>query len=155
MVEHEQEHLLREYAEELAGRGVDVENAGIEWPKLAEEMKPPAERRVHARLLLDAVADRDAVTVDEDEFERTLLAIGRAEGKSAGEVRQTLDENGRLQRCAARSGARRRCPSCPGMIDDARHHRGAIPPRLASPARTSAASDARRIEAGDSGDRSC
>jgi trigger factor len=97
VVEHEQEHLLREYAEELAGRGVDIENAGIEWPKLAEEMKPAAERRVHARLLLDAVADRDAVTVDEDEFERTLLAIGRAEGKSAGEVRQTLDENGRLQ----------------------------------------------------------
>ncbi len=97
VVEHEQEHLLREYAEELAQRGVDLEKAEIEWPKLADEMKPSAERRVHARLLLDAVAERDAVTVDEDEFERTLAAIGRAEGKSTGEVRQALDQNGRLQ----------------------------------------------------------
>jgi trigger factor len=97
VVEHEQEHLLREYAEELAQRGVDLEKTEIEWPKLGEEMKPAAERRVHARLLLDAVAERDGVTVDEDEFERTLVAIGRAEGKSGGEVRQALDQNGRLQ----------------------------------------------------------
>lgn len=97
VVEHEQEHLLREYAEELAGRGVDIEKAEIEWPKLAEEMRPAAERRVHARLLLDAVAERDGVTVEEDEFERTLGAIGRAEGKSAAEVRHALDQNGRLQ----------------------------------------------------------
>lgn len=97
VVEHEQEHLLREYAEELAQRGVDIEKTEIEWPKLADEMKPAAERRVHARLLLDALAERDAVTVDEDEFERTLAAIGRAEGKSTGEVRQALDQNGRLQ----------------------------------------------------------
>jgi trigger factor len=97
VVEHEQEHLLREYADELHQRGVDIEKAEIEWPKLADEMKPAAERRVHARLLLDALADREGITVDEDEFERTLAAIGRPEGKTPGEVRQTLDENGRLQ----------------------------------------------------------
>jgi trigger factor len=97
VVEHEQEHLLREYADGLAQRGVDPEKAEVDWLALAGEVKPQAEKRVHARLLLDAIAEAQSLTVSEDEFERTIAGIARAEGKNPAAVRAALDEAGKLQ----------------------------------------------------------
>ena len=96
VVNNEIEGMLREYAESLASQGVDLENAPIEWPALAEQVRPQAERRVHARLLLDTAADRLEVAVAEDEFEKTLAAIARAQGQTTGALRQTLDRYDRL-----------------------------------------------------------
>lgn len=97
VVDHETDHLLREYAETLAQRGVDLEHAAIDWEELAKEMRPQAERRVHARLLLDAVAASWNVKIDENEFQAVLAGIGRSRGRSAGEIRQQLDQEGRLE----------------------------------------------------------
>ena len=57
VVEEETRGLLREYAESLARQGVDIEKVQIDWDGLAREVRPQAERRVHVRLLLDAVAE--------------------------------------------------------------------------------------------------
>ena len=57
VVRREVEGMVQEYAENLARRGVDVEKAHIDWGRVGEEMAPMAEKRVHARLLLDAIAD--------------------------------------------------------------------------------------------------
>jgi trigger factor len=96
VVEDEQEGLLREYAENLARRGVDVEHAQIDWSRLAGEIKPQAERRVHARLLLDAIADREGVSVAEEQLEGSLVSLARAEGTTAPALRQALSNSGRL-----------------------------------------------------------
>jgi trigger factor len=96
VVENEQESLLRDYAENLARRGVDVEHAKVDWSRLAGEIKPQAERRVHARLLLDAIADRESVTVAEEQLERTLVSLARAEATTAPALRQALSNSGRL-----------------------------------------------------------
>jgi trigger factor len=97
VVEQEQESLLREYAEAMARRGMDPEKAQVNWPALAEEVKPQAEKRVHARLLLDAIAEAEGLAVGEDEFERALATIARAEGRTTSAVRSALDQHGRLQ----------------------------------------------------------
>ncbi|MGE5233256.1 MAG: trigger factor [Acidobacteriota bacterium] len=96
VVEHEREQLMQEFAENLARRGVDPERAQVDWQRLADDLKPQAEKRVHARLLLDAVAQAEDVTVSEEEFERALGSIARLEGRSTSAVRQALDEAGRL-----------------------------------------------------------
>lgn len=96
VVRKEVEGLVQDYAEQLARRGVDVEHATIDWNRLAEEMLPLAERRVHARLLLDAVATSESIAVTEEEFERTLAAIARSQGASTPALRRALDEDGRL-----------------------------------------------------------
>jgi trigger factor len=96
VVEHEQEQLLRDYADSLARRGVELERAQIDWQGLRREVRPQAERRVHARILLDTIAEREGVAVDEAEFEQALQAIARAEGRSTAAVRQDLDQAGRL-----------------------------------------------------------
>jgi trigger factor len=96
VVRKEVEHLVQEYAENLARRGVDVEKVGIDWNGMANEMRPLAEKRVHARLLLDAIADDKSLTVTEEEFERTLAMLARAQGVSTPVLRRKLDEDGRL-----------------------------------------------------------
>ncbi len=102
VVQQEVETMLRAYAEEMARRGIDLETAGFDWQALAERERPNAEKRVHSRLLLDAVAEKEDVTVDEQEFEQTLAQLARAEGRSTGAVRQALDRSGRLGELRAR-----------------------------------------------------
>jgi trigger factor len=96
VVRREVEGMVQEYAENLARRGVDVEKAHLDWNRIAEEMAPLAEKRVHARLLLDAVADERGLAVTEEEFERTLAMLARAQGVSTPVLRRKLDEDGRL-----------------------------------------------------------
>jgi trigger factor len=96
VVRKEVEGLVQDYAENLARRGVDVEKAGIDWNAMASEMLPLAERRVHARLLLDAVSDSESIQVSEEEFEATLAALARARNTTTVALRKNMDENGQL-----------------------------------------------------------
>jgi FKBP-type peptidyl-prolyl cis-trans isomerase (trigger factor) len=59
-------------------------------------MRPHAERRVHDRLLLDAVAGATPVAVSDEEFERALAVLARVQKTTTPALRRALDENGRL-----------------------------------------------------------
>jgi trigger factor len=97
VVRRETETLLRDYAENMARSGVDVEKAEIDWHRLGHDMQPLAEKRVHARLVLDAVADAEKIAVSESEFETALATLARAQGASTPALRKALDADGRLQ----------------------------------------------------------
>ena len=96
VVRHETETLMRGYAETLHRSGVDLDRANLDWHRIGHDMEPAAQKRVHARLLLDAVAAREAVAVTEDEFERALAALARGQGTTTPALRKALDEDGRL-----------------------------------------------------------
>jgi len=96
VVKREVEGLVQDYAEGLARRGVDVEHAGIDWNAMANDMLPLAERRVHARLLLDAISDAESIEVSEEEFELTLAALARARKTTTPALRKSMDESGQL-----------------------------------------------------------
>lgn len=96
VVDQEVRNLLEDYASSFQRRGVDPNNAGVNWGELARELRPQAERNVHARLVLDAVGTADGIEVTEPELESALRALGRAERKSPLQVRRALDEAGTL-----------------------------------------------------------
>jgi trigger factor len=96
LIDQENEALVREYAENLARQGVDVRNAGIDWKSMAEQARPAAEKRVHARLLLEEIAKKEGIEVDDAELDGMLTRIGQPQGVSASVVRRTLSEDGRL-----------------------------------------------------------
>lgn len=97
LVERELEHLLHEYADHLRMRGVDPESADVDWRRLAGELRPQAGRRVHARLLLDAAAEKLELSVEEAELESALGSIAKAQGRGTQVVRQALARDGRLK----------------------------------------------------------
>ncbi len=96
VVESEVQGMVREYAEGLARQGVDIEHAQIDWKAMGEQARPLAEKRVHARLVLDAVSKELGIEVSEEELEATLAQIARGQQASAGAVRRALDQDGRL-----------------------------------------------------------
>jgi trigger factor len=96
VVRREVEGLVKDYAQSLAQRGVDVEHLQMDWNRIAGDMLPLAERRVHSRLLLDAIADAESVQVGEEEFERALAVLARTQNTSTPQLRRALDEDGRL-----------------------------------------------------------
>jgi trigger factor len=97
VVEEETRGLLQEYGETLARQGVDVQKVQIDWDSLAREVRPQAERRVHVRLLLDAVAEKGSIEVAPEELEERLALIGRAQNRTTSSVRQALASNGQLE----------------------------------------------------------
>ena len=97
VVEEETRGLLREYAESLARQGVDIEKVQIDWDGLAREVRPQAERRVHVRLVLDAVAEANTIELAPEELEERLALIARGQRRTTSSVRQALAQNGQLE----------------------------------------------------------
>ncbi|MCH7666827.1 MAG: trigger factor [Acidobacteria bacterium] len=96
VVLEETQEMLKEYAGSLSRQGLDVERAGIDWQKMGENLTPQAEKRVRARLVLDAASKKLGVEVSEEELESALVEIARSQGRSSGVLRQELDRDGRL-----------------------------------------------------------
>lgn len=96
VVEREIHELLTRQAEQLAMQGVDVGKAGIDWAVMGEHLRPQAEKRVHARLVLDAIVEARSIKVAEHEFEAALSAMARSQNTSALALRQSLDRQDRL-----------------------------------------------------------
>lgn len=96
VLEQETRHLVEEYAGAMARQGVDLEQAGIDWEDIASRLRPQAERRVHARLLLDAIAVARETEVTEEEFEGALAALARSQGTTPLAMRRALDDAGKL-----------------------------------------------------------
>jgi trigger factor len=97
VVTHETEEMMRDYAHQLAHRGVDPERAGVDWRRMGQELEPQARRRVQSRLLLDAAVAHLGIELPESEFEARLAEVARSQGQSVGALRRSLDEGGRLE----------------------------------------------------------
>ncbi|HEX4956011.1 MAG TPA: trigger factor [Thermoanaerobaculia bacterium] len=102
VIEGEVRDMVTEYARHLVQQGVDIERATIDWDRMATDARPTAEKRVRARLLLDAIAGKEGITVSEQDFEATIAALARAEGRPTPALRKELDEAGKLGSLRAR-----------------------------------------------------
>jgi trigger factor len=94
VVGQETENLVRDYAESLARAQVDLQQ--VDWRRMMESARPEAQRRVHSRLILDAIAAADEIEVTEPELEGALRSLARAQRQSPLTLRRTLDERGGL-----------------------------------------------------------
>ena len=90
VVEAETRELLRDYAENLAHQGIDVDKVELDWNKMAEEARPRAEGRVHSRLVLDAVASSLEIEVESSVVDERVSLLARAQGKSVAVVRREM-----------------------------------------------------------------
>jgi trigger factor len=95
LVESETQSALRDYARYLAASGVDPEKE--DWKKLSEEARPGAERRVREYLLLDAIADREGLTVSETELEAEFKRAAQERGVEPSALREQMTKAGGLE----------------------------------------------------------
>jgi trigger factor len=86
MVERELQAMMKQQAVRLARQGADVKS--FDAVKYREERLPLAERRVKGLLILDAVADREKVTVVDEELTAELHVLSRKSGQPVETIKK-------------------------------------------------------------------
>jgi trigger factor len=95
LVESETTSALRDYARYLAASGVDPQKE--DWPKLGEEARPGAERRVREYLLLDAIAEREGIQITDTELEAEFKRAAAARSLEPAALREQMAKNDGLE----------------------------------------------------------
>jgi trigger factor len=95
LVESETASALRDYARYLAASGMDPEKE--DWKRLSEEARPGAERRVREYLLLDAIAEREGLSVSETELEAEFKRAAQERGVEPSALREQMARAGGLE----------------------------------------------------------
>jgi trigger factor len=84
----------------LAGQGVDPNSIKLDWEKLRETQKDRAAKDVRASLLLDKIAEREAIGATQEEVDREVQKIARQQREAVAVTRAKLEKEGAIARIA-------------------------------------------------------
>lgn len=101
-VDRQIEIQAENYLRSLAAQGMDLKDVKLDWNKLKESQKDRATRDVRASLILEKIADREAIAATQDDVDKEVQRIARAEREAPAAVRMKLEKDGGLGRIAAR-----------------------------------------------------
>jgi trigger factor len=99
-IERQIESQLENQFRELAERGIDPTKLKIDWAKVKEAQRPKALHDVKASLLVDKVAEREAIVPTNDEVDAEVQRIAKQQREPVAAVRKKLQKDGILSRIA-------------------------------------------------------
>jgi trigger factor len=88
LVDRETRQRLEAVARSMLIQGIDPEKAEVDWVEIRKRQEGPARKMVHSRLILDAVAEAEGITVDRREIEQRIVQEARRAGETAERARQ-------------------------------------------------------------------
>ena len=98
LIERELQYRMEEIAMTLSQQGIDIRSAGLDWNKMREEHRDAAVDAVRQQLLANRIAAEEKLTVPEQQLDERLTQIGMQTGESLEQIRERLEEDGRLGR---------------------------------------------------------
>lgn len=101
-IDRQIESQAESYLRTLAAQGVDLKDVKLDWNKLRESQKDRATRDVKASLILDKIAEREAIVATQDDVDKEIQRIARAEREPPAAVRMKLEKSGGLNQLAGR-----------------------------------------------------
>ena len=93
LVAQELRQRLEDFARSLIMRGVDPKTAEIDWDDVRKQHDEPARKSVHARLVLDALATAEGITVNDSDVDARILADAKRLGEPAEKLRAQLKKH--------------------------------------------------------------
>jgi trigger factor len=99
-IERQIESQLETQFRELAERGIDPTKLKIDWSKLKDAQRPKALHDVKASLLIDKIAEREAIAPTNDEVDAEVQKIAKQQREPVAAVRKKLQKDGILSRIA-------------------------------------------------------
>jgi trigger factor len=99
-VDRQIENQVRGKISELAAKGIDPATLKLDWTKVKETQREKAVRNVKAALLLEKVADREAIHATRDEVDREVQLFAKREREPIAAVRAKLEKEGTIGRIA-------------------------------------------------------
>ncbi len=100
-LERQMEVQLENQVRQLVAQGLDPRTLKVDWAKVKEAQRDQAVTDVKASLLLEKIADREAIEVMRDEVDREVQRIAKQRREPVAAVRQTLEKDGTVRRIAA------------------------------------------------------
>ncbi len=96
MIETQQRQLIDEFAQQLSMQGLSLEQyfmfTGMTRDMMMEQTKPRAEKKIKARLVLEAVADAEQLEVTEEEYENELKEMAESYKMEVDKLKDILAE---------------------------------------------------------------
>lgn len=99
-VDQQIDSLLESRLRGLAEQGIDPRKLNLDWAKIREGQAERAEKDVRASLLLERVADREAIHASQDEVDVEVNRLARQQREAVASVRRKLEQDGTLGRIA-------------------------------------------------------
>jgi trigger factor len=96
MVEAQLDDQLEDVARALAAQGVALERARVDWKAERERWRETARRSVAARLLLEAIAEREGIEVPAAALEERLQREAQSARQPLAAVRARLEKSGAI-----------------------------------------------------------
>ena len=90
LVEAEVRTRLQGIVRNMMLEGLDPEKVEVDWEELRKRQLEPARKAVHARLILDAVAEAEEVRVEDSEVEERIVRDAERLGQSPAKLRADL-----------------------------------------------------------------
>ncbi len=91
-------HQIGHARDQVRRQGIDPDRVAWDYEKLAQELRPSATRAVRRALLLEAVREREGLTVSEEEVEAEVTRIAAEAARPLPAVRSLLEKGGDLTR---------------------------------------------------------
>lgn len=101
-VDQQVENTIESQLRSMAAQGADVSKIKVDWDKVRAAQGDRARREVKASLLLEKLADREAISVLQEEVDREVQRIAKQEREPVAATRKRLEENGAIRRIASR-----------------------------------------------------
>jgi len=99
-IERQIEAQLENQFRDLAERGIDPSKLKLDWAKIKESQRPKALHDVKASLLVDKIAEREAIVPTNDEVDAEVQRIAKQQREPVAAVRKKLQKDGMLSRIA-------------------------------------------------------
>ena len=101
MVETRQKQMVDEFMQSITMQGLTPEQyyqfTGASRERLIAQVKPQAEKRIRARLVLEAIAKAENITASEEDYEDELKVMAEAYQMEVDKVREMLPEKNAAQ----------------------------------------------------------
>jgi trigger factor len=101
-VDHQIDNNVRRSIREITGRDMDPRALNLDWAKLREQQGERATQDVKASLLLEKIADVESIHATNEEVDRELQRIAKAEREAVAALRMRLEKDGTIGRIASR-----------------------------------------------------
>ncbi len=101
MVEAQQNQMIDEFAQRMQMQGLSIDQyfqyTGSSREKMAEEIKPQAEKRIKTRLVLEQVVKDENIEASEEDFEAEVQKMADSYKMEADKIKSFFDEKSKAQ----------------------------------------------------------
>lgn len=96
MIAAQQEQMIRDFAGRLSGQGLSFEQymqfTGMTMDMMKEQMKPQALKRIQVRLVLEAIAAKEAFEITEDDINKELETMAEMYKMDIDKLREMVSD---------------------------------------------------------------